>query len=80
MAVGRENLNLLEEISVLSETSFEQLPALARERLGAKEGQKNLLLRIIIRSIERTLVKEEADEIRNMAYLAVHESEVRMMI
>lgn len=79
-AVGQNKVDLIEEITILSETSYEQLPPVARERLGAKEGQKNLLIRIVIRSINRTLVKKEADTIRDLAYLAVHESDVKILI
>lgn len=79
-AVGSDKVPWLEEIKIMSETPYEQLPDVARQRLGAKEGQKNLLIRIVIRSLDKTLVKDEADDIRDTAYLAIHESDVKTLI
>ena len=80
VVIGQDKIDLIEEISVLDDTSYEDLPPIACQRLGAKEGQKNLLIRIVIRAIDRTLVKDEADIIRDEAYLAVHDSDVKMLI
>ena len=43
----------VEEISVLSATGYDQLPAAAIGRLGAKPGQRNLLLRVVLRDLEK---------------------------
>ena len=40
---------------------------------GSATGQKNVLLRITIRSHERTLTDAEANVLRNRIYAAVHE-------
>ncbi len=63
----------IEAIEVLSETPYELLPAAAVERLGMRPGQKNVLLRLVIRDPVRTLTDEEANRIRNDVYEAVHE-------
>jgi phenylalanyl-tRNA synthetase alpha chain len=65
----------LEAVEVLNETSYEDLPEPARQRIGMRPGQKNVLLRVTIRDLERTLRSEEANELRNRVYKAVHEGE-----
>lgn len=69
-----ENSDVIEEITIVSETPYEQLPPKAIERLGISPGQKNLLIRIILRSHERSLTHEEANEMRDKMYRAVDRS------
>ncbi|MGZ3143014.1 PheS-related mystery ligase SrmL [Lentzea chajnantorensis] len=57
--------DLVEEIAVLSETPAEELPAHVRERLGARPGQKNVLIRVTMRAPERTLTDRETNELRD---------------
>lgn len=68
------NSTAIESISIVSETSYDQLPAIAIERLGINIGQKNLLIRIVLRSHEKSLTKEEANEIRDKIYRAIDQS------
>jgi len=72
-ALGKDS-NVIEEIIITSETSYEQLPPKAIERLGISPGQKNMLVRVILRSHERSLTHEEANEMRNKIYRAVDRS------
>lgn len=72
----QENANAVEEITILSETPFEKLPPQAIERLGIKQNQKNMLIRIVLRSHERSLTHDEANRIRDAIYCAIDESEV----
>lgn len=67
--------DVLEEITILSETPYDVLPPQAVERLGIKPGQKNLLVRVILRSHERSLTHEEANAIRDRIYRAIDQSE-----
>ncbi|MGH3389631.1 MAG: hypothetical protein ACRDOO_12225 [Actinomadura sp.] len=62
----------VEEIRVIAETSLEDLPAAAITRLGARPGQKNVLLRIALRDPARTLSDAEANAVRDRVYAAVH--------
>jgi phenylalanyl-tRNA synthetase alpha chain len=62
----------VEAIEVLSETPYEDLSAVARERLGIAAGQKNVLLRVVIRDLERTLTAAEANALRDTVYAALH--------
>lgn len=70
-----DNSDVIEEITIASETNYDRLPAKAIERLGIKPGQKNMLIRVILRSHERSLTHEEANEMRDTIYRAVDESE-----
>ena len=66
----------LEAIEVLAETPYAALPPAARERLGLGPSQKNVLLRLVIRDLERTLTAEEANLLRDDVYAALHEGGV----
>jgi phenylalanyl-tRNA synthetase alpha chain len=67
-----DDADLIEEVAVLSETSYEALPPAAIERLGLAPGQKNVLVRLVIRPFHRTLSDSEANRIRNRVYAALH--------
>lgn len=72
-ALGTDAGNQLEELTTLSETRYADLPAAARERLGIRPGQKNLLLRVVVRDLHRTLTADDANDIRDRVYAALHE-------
>jgi phenylalanyl-tRNA synthetase alpha chain len=65
----------LEAVEVLSETPHDQLPAAARERIGLRPGQKNVLVRVVIRDLARTLTSDEANELRDEVYAALHQGD-----
>jgi len=67
-----DHADLIEEVAVLSETGYEALPLAAVERLGLVPGQKNVLVRLVIRPFHRTLSDAEANRIRNRVYAALH--------
>jgi len=68
----------LEEISIVSETSYADLSMGARRRLGIEPHQKNVLLRLVIRDLERTLTSHEANELRDLVYARLHEGAVKI--
>jgi phenylalanyl-tRNA synthetase alpha chain len=63
----------VEEVRVLSATACDRLPASAVRRLGARPGQKNLLVRVVLRDLEKTLTNEAANSLRDRIYLAIHQ-------
>jgi phenylalanyl-tRNA synthetase alpha chain len=63
----------VEEVSILSSTACEDLPEAAAERLGAGPGQRNLLVRVVLRHLERTLTDGEANSLRDRSYAAIHQ-------
>ncbi|HZA82062.1 MAG TPA: hypothetical protein VFC13_11405 [Actinomycetes bacterium] len=62
----------VEEVTVLSETPPDRLPPRAIARLGIGPDQKNLLVRVVLRHLERTLTDEEANQLRDRIYAALH--------
>jgi phenylalanyl-tRNA synthetase alpha chain len=64
--------HVVEEVAVLAETPGEQLPPVARDRLGLRAGEKNVLLRVVLRDLERTLTDARANALRDTVYRAVH--------
>jgi phenylalanyl-tRNA synthetase alpha chain len=66
----------VEEVAVLSQTSYGDLPPAARTRLGIGPGQRNLLVRIVLRHLERTLTDDEANLLRDRIYGALHQGTV----
>jgi len=72
-AVLGPDADLLESLTVQARTPHEQLPAPARARLGTTSGQDNLLLRLVLRPLDRTLTDLEANAVRDRVYAALHE-------
>jgi phenylalanyl-tRNA synthetase alpha chain len=66
----------VEEIVVRSATGYDELPESARARMGLRPGQKNVLLRVVLRDLTRTLTSAEANALRDRIYAGLHEGEV----
>jgi phenylalanyl-tRNA synthetase alpha chain len=62
----------VESIEVLTRTAHDRLPHRAQRRLGTRPGQVNALVRLTLRPLERTLTSQQANEIRNDVYVALH--------
>jgi phenylalanyl-tRNA synthetase alpha chain len=71
-ALGRD-ADAVEDVAILSSTAQEDLPLAAAARLGARPGQRNLLVRVVLRHLERTLADEEANSLRDRIYRAIHQ-------
>jgi phenylalanyl-tRNA synthetase alpha chain len=67
----------LEEITIVAETPYAELSTGARRRLGIEPHQKNVLLRLVIRDLERTLTSQQANELRDLIYEVLHEGSVK---
>jgi phenylalanyl-tRNA synthetase alpha chain len=63
----------VEEVAVLAETPYRQLPPQATARLGIRPGQKNVLVRVVLRHLERTLTDADANQLRDRVYAALHQ-------
>ncbi len=63
----------IEAVTVISETPGGDLPPQAVERLGLQPGQKNLLVRLVLRHPTRTLTDVEANAVRDRVYAVIHE-------
>ncbi len=62
----------VEEVIVLSETPYADLPEPARARLGMSPEHKNVLLRLIFRDLDRTLSSAQANRLRDLVYAGLH--------
>jgi len=69
-----------ESLEVLGETPYDDLPAGARRRLRLSPGQRNVLVRLVLRPVDRTLTDEEANALRDKVYRALHEGAVLELI
>lgn len=72
----KDRIGIVEQLDVIEETQYRNLPDIAIERLGIKPHQKNVLFRIVFRSNERTLVRGEVNTLYDEIYKAVHSSTV----
>jgi len=71
-----DGAELVEAVEVLSATPHHELPAAAVTRLGIGPGQWNLLVRVTLRALDRTLTHDECNTLRDEIYAAVHEGAV----
>jgi phenylalanyl-tRNA synthetase alpha chain len=70
-----EHASRLESVEIVSETPYAELPPEAHIRMGMRERQKNVLLRLVIRDSVITLTSNEANEIRDMVYSTLHQGD-----
>ncbi|WP_040556992.1 hypothetical protein [Reinekea blandensis] len=70
------DVHQIESLSVIDESPYEALPPKAIERLGISNGQKNVLLRLVLRNLNETLTAEQANAIRNRVYRTLHQGQV----
>ncbi|WP_125612433.1 hypothetical protein [Specibacter cremeus] len=78
-ALGPE-ADALASLDVLEVTPRDALPAAAVRRLGMAPGQANVLVRLTLQSLDRTLTAAEANALRNRVYVALHEGPVAELI
>lgn len=71
-----DDASVIEEITIVSETPYERLHPNARARMRVQAEQKNVLVRVVLRSLTHTLSDVEGNALRDRIYDAVHEGEV----
>jgi phenylalanyl-tRNA synthetase alpha chain len=71
-----EDAGVVEDVAILSQTPYEALPPAAVKRLGISPKQKNVLLRVVLRALERTLTNGECNAYRDAIYASLHEGAV----
>lgn len=76
-AIGTD---LVEQVELLSTTPYDELPDAARMRLGIAPGQLNLLVRVTLRALDRTLTHDECNDLRDAVYTAIHRGAVQQLI
>ncbi|MEC5189849.1 MULTISPECIES: PheS-related mystery ligase SrmL [unclassified Arthrobacter] len=68
---------LLAALEIRAVTPASGLPAAAVERLRITPGQVNVLLRLVLQPLDRTLTDGEANLMRDRVYLALHRGPVQ---
>ncbi|MBL8911661.1 MAG: hypothetical protein JNM17_13300 [Archangium sp.] len=79
-ALGTARAELVESIYIVSVTEGRTLPPAARARIGIDDEQLNVLLRVVLRAVDRTLTTEECNQLRDDIYLALHEGRTHQLI
>jgi phenylalanyl-tRNA synthetase alpha chain len=72
LALGPD-ADAVEDVRVLASAQYAELPAAAIARLGMQPGQRNLLVRVVLRRLDRALTDAEANELRDRIYAAIHQ-------
>lgn len=73
-----EDADLVESVELVSSTPAAALPDPARARLGITDDQTNLLVRVVLRAIDRTLTHDACNELRDRIYAALHRGSRRI--
>ena len=68
-----EQAEWVEELKVLSESSHAHLSERVIDKLGMKPDQKNVLLRMELKALERTLTDQECNSLRDRVYASLHQ-------
>ncbi|MEM8889064.1 MAG: hypothetical protein AAGD28_13855 [Bacteroidota bacterium] len=63
---------LIESLEILNEHPYSKLPPHVQEKLGMEKGQKNALVRVVLRSLHRSLTDEECNLYRDKVYKCLH--------
>jgi phenylalanyl-tRNA synthetase alpha chain len=63
----------VETVEILAQTPCADLPPQARRRLGARPDQKNVLVKVVLRHLDRTLTSHDANVLRDRIYAAIHQ-------
>ena len=72
--------DVLAALEVRSVTPTAELPPAAVERLRMGPGQVNVLVRLVLQPLDRTLTDREANSLRDRVYVALHCGEVLELI
>ncbi|MFZ5446153.1 MAG: hypothetical protein ACOZQL_39565 [Myxococcota bacterium] len=70
---------LVESVSLMSVTPALELSPAARGRIGLGEGQVNVLLRVVLRAVDRALTTAECNVLRDRLWRALHEGAVDVL-
>jgi phenylalanyl-tRNA synthetase alpha chain len=67
-----DHAELVESVAILSVTPAIDLPHQAVARLGIAPHQTNVLVRVVLRALDRTLTHDECNSLRDEVYAALH--------
>lgn len=75
-ALLAEDAASVEAVEILGTTPAADLPEAARARIGIRPDQHNVVLRVVLRPLDRTLTSAEANLLRNRIYAGLHQGTV----
>jgi phenylalanyl-tRNA synthetase alpha chain len=78
-ALGPE-ADVLAELEIKAVTPAAELPPAVVERLRMVPGEVNVLLRLVLQPLDRTLTHGEANRLRDRVYLGLHRGKVQELI
>lgn len=67
-----DQVDVLETVEIKAETPYNELPEVALKKLGTKPDQKNVLVRVTLRHLEKTLTKKQANDMYGLIYSHVN--------
>jgi phenylalanyl-tRNA synthetase alpha chain len=67
----------VQDVTILSSTPCADLPSAALARLGARPEQRNLLVRVVLSRLDRTLTDAQANDLRDRIYGRLHRGTAR---
>jgi phenylalanyl-tRNA synthetase alpha chain len=67
-----DRAELVEALEIVAVTPYHELSAAAIERLGMQPDQLNVLVRVVLRALDRTLTHAECNALRDDVYRALH--------
>lgn len=72
--------DVLAALEIRAVTPMAELPPAAVERLRMGPAQVNVLVRLVLQALDRTLTDLEANELRDQVYVALHQGPVQELI
>jgi phenylalanyl-tRNA synthetase alpha chain len=78
-ALGPE-ADVLADLEIKAVTPAAELPPAVVERLRMVPGEVNVLLRLVLQPLDRTLTDGEANRLRDRVYLGLHRGKVQELI
>jgi len=62
----------VESVELREASDYDELPSAVIQKLSLRPGQHNLLVRVVLRDLEKTLTSEQANELRDRIYASLH--------
>jgi phenylalanyl-tRNA synthetase alpha chain len=72
--------DVLAALEIKAVTPTAELPPAAVDRLRMDPGDVNVLLRLVLQPLDRTLTDEQANRLRDRVYVALHRGKVQELI
>lgn len=68
-----KDTELLESVEILSDNPYHELTPQVVQRLGIQPNQKNLLLRMTLRSLHTSISNQQANILMDLVYQQIHQ-------